>query len=237
MARRSGTGRSIVARLVRLILSTLALAVLVSILWAGAYRFINPPITYLMVRDRLDGQRLKHDWLDFDEIDADMPRAVITAEDSRFCTHNGFDVKGIRAAMMRNLEGGKLRGGSTISQQTAKNVFLWPKRSWLRKGLEAYFTVLIELLWDKPRIMEVYLNVVETGIGVFGVEAGAQHYYGKSARDLTRREAAQLAAILPQPIKRTARNPRGYTRRYARNIERWIRVVKSDKLDACLGLS
>ena len=237
MARRSGTGRSIVARLVRWISSAVALAVLASILWVAAYRFIDPPTTYLMARDRFEGQRVKHDWLDLDEIDTDMPRAVITAEDSHFCTHNGFDMAGIRAAMMRNLEGGKLRGGSTISQQTAKNVFLWPKRSWVRKGLEAYFTVLIELLWGKPRIMEVYLNVVETGIGVFGVEAGAQHYYGKSARSLTRREAAQLAAILPQPIKRTAKNPRGYTRRYARNIERWIRVVKNDKLDACLALS
>ena len=136
--------------------------------------------------------------------------------------------------MARNADGKKLRGGSTISQQTAKNVFLWPGRSYVRKGAEAWFTGLIELMWGKPRIMEVYLNVIEMGPGIFGVEAAAQHYFKTSAAKLSPKQAARLAAILPQPIKRDAADPGRYTKRYARRIEKRIRVVRDEGVDSCL---
>ncbi len=136
---------------------------------------------------------------------------------------------------MRNAESSRLRGGSTISQQTAKNAFLWPGRSYLRKGLEAYFTVLIEALWGKRRIMEVYLNIAELGPGLYGVEAAAHHYFGTSAARLTPAQAARIAAILPQPIKRDAADLHGTVRRHARAIERRIGVVRRDAIDACLA--
>lgn len=236
MSRKRVRSRGWLKRIAIWLVQAVVIFVAVTVLWVFAYRFIDPPITYLMIRDRVQGHTPKHEWKDLDDISVHMPRAVITAEDGRFCSHNGFDLEAIEQALVKNLKSDRLRGGSTISQQVAKNVFLWPKRSWVRKGLEAYFTVLIELMWDKRRIMEVYLNVVELGIRVFGVEAGAQHYFKKGASDLTRREAARLAAILPQPIKRSASNPGSYTRRYARRIERHIRGVKSEGLDACLGL-
>jgi monofunctional glycosyltransferase len=138
-------------------------------------------------------------------------------------------------AAERNAAGKRVRGGSTISQQTAKNAFLWPARSYVRKGLEAYFTALIELLWGKRRIMEVYLNIAETGVGVFGINAGAEHYFGHDASHLSAAEAARLAAILPQPVKRTAAAPKGYTRRYAGRIEKRIGVVRRDGLTGCVS--
>ena len=141
----------------------------------------------------------------------------------------------MEAAAARNAGGGRLRGGSTISQQAAKNAFLWPGRSYVRKGLEAYFTVLIEAIWGKPRIMEVYLNIAEMGPGIYGVEAAAQHYFNTSAAALNPGEAARLAAILPQPIKRDAGNPGRYVKRYARRIERRARVVRSERIDGCLN--
>ena len=207
---------------------------LASAAWAALYAVLDPPATYIQLRDRAAGRHIERDWRALDQIDVDLPRAVIAAEDARFCAHNGFDVAGIEAAMKANARGRKLRGGSTVSQQTAKNVFLWPERSWLRKGLEAWFTFLIEQLWGKRRIMEVYLNVVELGRGVYGAEAGARHYYGKSAAKLSEREASRLAAILPQPIKRSAATPGGYTRRYAGRIDRRIDAVRRDGLDRCL---
>jgi monofunctional biosynthetic peptidoglycan transglycosylase len=225
----------IIGRIVRWTIALILLLFLLSVLWVIVYKFVNPPTTALMLRDQFAGHSPKQTWRPLSQIDQNMPRAVITAEDARFCSHNGFDVDGIMHAFRKNLEGKKLRGGSTVSQQTAKNVFLWPNRSWVRKGLEVYFTGLIEMIWGKRRIMEVYLNVVETGINTFGVEEAAKRYYNHSADTLSRREAARIAAILPQPIKREAKNPTGYTRRYARNIERWIRVVRDEKLDACLA--
>jgi monofunctional glycosyltransferase len=225
---------SLVARALRALLVTVAGVVLASVLWVAAYRVIDPPVTVPMLRDSLAGHTPKQTWRDLGDIDPDMARAIITAEDRNFCSHNGFDVAGIMGALEANREGKRLRGGSTVSQQTAKNAFLWPERSWLRKGLEAYFTVLIELIWGKPRIMEVYLNIAETGIHTYGVEEGARRYYGKGASDLSRREAARIAAVLPSPKKREAKNPTGAQRRLARNIERWIRVVEDEKLDACL---
>lgn len=205
-----------------------------SLVWVVAYRWIDPPATFLTIRDRLDGVEVKQDWADLSEMSRHIPRAVIAAEDARFCAHRGFDIEAIEKAMERNKAGKKVRGGSTISQQTAKNAFLWPGRTYVRKGLEAWFTVLIEFVWGKPRIMEVYLNIAEFGRGVFGVEAASRHYFKKSASKLSRVEAARLAAILPQPIKRDAASPGRYTKRYANRIAGRTRVVANEGLDGCL---
>jgi monofunctional glycosyltransferase len=206
-----------------------------SLLWVVAYRLIDPPLTFLTVRDWINGVTVKQEWVGLSDMSRHIPRAVIAAEDSRFCEHRGFDLEAIEKAMERNKQGKTLRGGSTISQQTAKNAFLWPGRNFVRKGLEAYFTVLIEIIWGKPRIMEVYLNVAEFGRGVFGVEAASRHYFKKSAKSLTRVEAARLAAILPQPIKRDAASPGRYTKRYANRIAGRTRVVANEGLDWCIA--
>ncbi|AQR75617.1 monofunctional biosynthetic peptidoglycan transglycosylase [Sphingomonas sp. LM7] len=206
-----------------------------SMLWVAALRFINPPITFTMMGDIVAGHGVTKHWMRFDRIDSSMARAAIAAEDSRFCEHNGFDYKAIAAAAARNATGKKrIRGGSTISQQTAKNVFLWQGGGYFRKGLEAYFTLLIENIWGKRRIMEVYLNVAETGIGTYGVNAGAMRYFKHDASRLSQREAALIAAVLPLPKKRAAIDPRGFTRRYGNSINKRIGVVRGDGLDACL---
>ncbi len=220
--------------LIRFVLKTFLILVAFSLIWVLAYRFIDPPATFLMIRDRVNGVEVKRDWVALSDMSPHLPRAVIAAEDAHFCSHSGFDIEAIEKAMARNKAGKKLRGGSTISQQTAKNAFLWPGRTLVRKGIEAYFTVLIELIWGKPRIMEVYLNIAEFGRGVFGVEAASRHYFGKPAVKLTRLEAARLAAILPQPIKRDAASPGRYTRKYAGRISARTRVVKNEGLDDCL---
>lgn len=207
---------------------------ILSLGWVLTYRFVPVPFTWPMARDFLAGQDVQRDWTALSDISPALARSVIGAEDSGFCSHHGFDVDAIRAAAMRNAQGDRLRGGSTISQQTAKNAFLWPGRSWLRKGLEAWFTLLIETLWGKQRIMEVYLNVAEMGPGIYGAEAAARHHFGVSAAQLSRRQAAQLAAVLPQPIKRNAGRPGPFVRRYAGSIEKRARVVATDGLDACL---
>jgi monofunctional glycosyltransferase len=163
-----------------------------------------------------------------------MVRAAIAAEDSKFCSHDGFDFDAIEQAMQRNASGGRIRGGSTISQQTAKNAFLWQGGGYARKGVEAWFTVLIEGLWPKRRIMEVYLNLAETGIGTYGVNAGSQRYYGHDADAMSRTEAARIAAVLPLPKKRGAIAPKGFTRRYGGSISARIGVVARDGLDACV---
>lgn len=229
------TKPSLFVRLLRLAARVMVLFVVISLLWVVAYRFIDPPLTVPMVRDAIEGRHVDRDWVPLGEIAEAVPRAVIGAEDARFCDHNGFDLVAIQAAAAKNAKGKRLRGGSTISQQTAKNAFLWPGRSYLRKGLEAWFTVLIEAIWGKPRIMEVYLNIAEMGPGIYGVEAAAQHYFGTHAADLNPAQAARLAAILPQPIKRDAKAPGRYTKRYARRIEKRARVVKREGIDACLG--
>jgi monofunctional biosynthetic peptidoglycan transglycosylase len=198
------------------------------------YRFVPVPITITMVADE---NGFAKDWTSLSRIDRNMVSAVIAGEDGKFCTHNGFDTEAIEKAALRNAQGKKMRGGSTISQQTAKNVFLWQGSGWdrwARKGLEVWFTFLIETLWDKRRIMEVYLNVAETGIGTYGVEAGAQRYFDKSAARLSRSEAARMAAALPSPKKRSVNNPRGFTRRYGNTIAARIGSVRRDGLDACI---
>lgn len=195
------------------------------------YRFVPPPVTLTML---FDGNGITKDWMSLSDMDRDMARAAIASEDGKFCAHHGFDADAIRKAMAYNERGGRIRGGSTISQQTAKNVFLWQGGGFLRKGLEAWFTLLIEALWGKRRIMEVYLNVAETGIGTYGANAGAMRYFGHDASKLTRAEAARIAAVLPLPKKRAAISPRGFTRRYGNIIARRIGVVQNEGLDACV---
>lgn len=226
--------RSFISRLVSWLIRLILAFFLISILWVLAYRFINPPVTFTMIGDMLAGRGAHEDWMPIGEIDRDMVRASIAAEDSKFCTHHGFDFEAIEDAMKRNASGGRVRGGSTISQQTAKNTFLWQGGGYARKGVEAWFTFLIEHLWGKPRIMEVYLNVAETGIGTYGVNAGAQRYYGHDASAMTPLEAARLAAVLPLPKKRGAVAPMGFTRRYGNTIAARIGVVARDDLDACV---
>jgi monofunctional biosynthetic peptidoglycan transglycosylase len=182
------------------------------------YKFLNPPLTPLMViraaEQLFDGKpmMIRKDWVSLKEISPDLPLAVVASEDNLFMEHHGFDLDAIEKARDYNerKEGRRTRGASTITQQTAKNVFLWPQRSWIRKGFEAYFTVLIEFLWGKKRIMEVYLNVIEMGRGIYGAEAASKIYFGKPASRLTRGESALIAASLPSPLKSNPSSPSGY---------------------------
>ncbi|MDT7934691.1 MAG: monofunctional biosynthetic peptidoglycan transglycosylase [Sphingomonadaceae bacterium] len=209
-------------------------AVLLSVAWVALYSVLDPPITWLMARDYLSGRHVERSWQPLPRISRNLPRALIGAEDARFCEHRGFDLDAIEKAAKANEVGKRLRGGSTISQQTAKNVFLWPGRSWVRKGFEAWFTFLIETLWGKRRIMEVYLNVIEWGRGIYGAEAASRAAFGHGTATLSPAEAARLAAIVPQPIKRSAAAPSRYTRKYARNIGKRIGTVRADALDDCV---
>jgi monofunctional glycosyltransferase len=194
------------------ILAFLAGAFLVgSVFLVALYREVPPPATPLMLIRGVEGYGVAKEWWALDQISPHLVRAVIAGEDAKFCAHRGFDWDAIREAWRRYHQGtGKLRGASTISMQTAKNVFLWPGRDWLRKGLEAYFTVLIELAWGKERIIETYLNVVEWGPGIYGAEAASQFYFHKPAGALTADEAARLAAVLPDPLKWSAGRPDRY---------------------------
>ena len=195
------------------------------------FRFVPVPVTATML---MDENEITKDWTPLARIDRNMVSAVIAGEDGKFCIHDGFDREAIEKAIERNQQGGRIRGGSTISQQTAKNVFLWQGGGYFRKGLEAWFTLLIEKGWGKRRIMEVYLNVAETGIGTYGVEAGAQRYFKHSAARLTRDEASRMAAALPLPKERPVVSPSGFTRRYGNTIEARIGVVRRDGLDSCI---
>ncbi len=208
--------------------------VIFSVLWVALYRIVPVPITWPMARDAIAGKHIERHWVQLTHISPAMPRAAIGAEDARFCVHDGFDFEAMEAAAERNANGGKLRGGSTISQQTAKNAFLWPGRSYIRKGLEAWFTLLIENIWGKTRIMEVYLNIAEMGPGIYGVEAAAQHYFHVPAAALTTAQAARIAAILPQPIKRDAAAPSRYVQRYSNRIAKRARVVGNEGIDSCI---
>ncbi len=210
--------------------------VAVTVLWVGLYRFVPPPFTFTMMGDVIAGRGVTKDWVPLSRIDPDMARAAIAGEDARFCSHNGFDFRAISAAAVRNAQGRRIRGGSTISQQTAKNAFLFQGGGYLRKAAEAYFTVLIEALWGKRRIMEVYLNIAETGIGTYGVEAAAIRYFHHDASHLSPTEAARIAAVLPLPKKRAAIDPRGSIRRHGNTITRHIGVVRRAGLDKCVSL-
>ena len=208
--------------------------VLFSVVWVGLYRFVPPPITWTMVGDATAGNGVAKEWMGLDRMDPDMARAVIAGEDARFCSHNGFDWRGIASAAYYNAQGGRIRGGSTVSQQTAKNVFLFQGGGYVRKAFEAYFTVLIETLWGKRRIMEVYLNVAETGIGTYGANAGAERYFGHDASHLSAVEAGRIAAVLPLPKKRAAIAPHGFVRRHGDRLARYVGVVRRSGLDGCL---
>ena len=222
------------AHLLRLLLKIIVWFVLISVAWVALYRFVPPPVTFTMLGNALDGRGIHKDWMPLSKIDPDMARAAIAGEDARFCEHHGFDFIALQKAYRHNERGGRIRGGSTISQQTAKNAFLIQGGGYVRKAFEAWFTVLIEALWGKHRIMEVYLNVAETGIGTYGVNAGAQRYFHHDASHLTATEAARIAAILPLPKKRGAIDPHGFTRRYGNSIAARANVVRYDGLDACV---
>lgn len=190
---------------------------ILSIGFTVIYRFIPVPITPLMVirlyeqaKDEKKELRLYKDWVSIQKISKHVPQAVVAAEDQKFLDHNGFDWEAMEKAWEQNKKGKRIKGASTISQQTAKNVFLWPSRTIFRKGLEAYFTFLIETLWPKERIMEVYLNIIEMGEGIYGIEAAAQYYFKKPAEKLSRHEAALIAAVLPNPRRWSPARPTPY---------------------------
>ena len=230
----SRTRRSTPLRIAAFLGKALLWFVIVSVVWVVIYRFVPPPITMTMAGDVVAGRGLDKDWMSLSDMDPDMARAAIAGEDGKFCSHDGFDREAIAKAFQRNQQGGRIRGGSTISQQTAKNAFLWQGGGYIRKGLEAWFTLLIENIWGKRRIMEVYLNIAETGIGTYGANAGAQRYFNHDASTLTPVEAARIAAVLPLPKKRAATSPSGFTRRHGNRLAANIGVVKRDALDACL---
>jgi monofunctional glycosyltransferase len=232
--RRSSSNRSLLGRIFGFLVRCLLWYLAITFALVLAYRFVPVPTTLTMLFDSNGAER---DWEPLSNISPNLVRAVIAAEDGKFCQHSGFDTEAIEKALERNQSGGRLRGGSTISQQTAKNVFLWQGSGYsryIRKVPEVWFTFLIETLWGKRRIMEVYLNVAETGIGTYGAEAGARRYYKKSAAHLNRAEAARIAAILPLPKKRAVQGARGFTRRYGNTIAARIGVVKRDGLDGCI---
>ncbi len=202
-------------------------------------RFLPVPATFLMATRLIEGEGWDYRWRPLDRISPRLVEAVIASEDSTFCAHRGFDMEAIERALKANARSekrgsGRIRGGSTISQQTAKNAFLWPGRDWIRKGLEAGYTVAIETVWGKRRIMEVYLNVAEWAPGVYGAEAASQHWFGKSADDLTTREAARLAAILPSPRRYSASAPGPYVRRRTARIQAAMGTVREQGLAACV---
>jgi monofunctional biosynthetic peptidoglycan transglycosylase len=198
------------------------------------FRFIPVPFTPLMmsrgITNITNGNELEfsHDWEPIEKISPNLQKAVIASEDANFLTHHGFDFEAIQKAIKNNEKGKRIKGGSTISQQTAKNVFLWQGRSYIRKAFEAYFTVLIELFWSKERIMEVYLNSIEMGNNVYGAEAAAHHWFQRSASTLTKEQAASIAAILPNPRKFKAKNSSSYITRKKGRILRLMRDVKID---------
>ena len=222
----------------RRILSWIARAVIgfvaLSLLWVVIYRFVPPPVTLTMLANAVDGRGITKDWMPLSHMDPNMARAAIGGEDWNFCTHHGFDFKAIQQAMKENERGGRIRGGSTISQQTAKNAFLWQGGGYFRKALESWFTLLIELIWGKYRIMEVYLNIAETGIGTYGANAGAMRYFHHDASRLTPTEAARIAAVLPLPKKREATSPSGFTLHHGNIIARRVGIVRRVGFDRCL---
>lgn len=215
-----------IGRCLDALVRAVALGLCLSVAIAALYGIVPPPLTPLMVLRLFEGEGLSKDWVPYERISPHLARAVIAAEDAKFCDHGGFDFAAIEAAwkqLQKKKSAKRLKGGSTISNQTAKNVFLWPG-DWLatrilRKAIEPYFTFLIEFFWTKKRILEIYLNVVEWGHGVYGAEAAAQAHFRKSAADLTQREAALLAAVLPNPRYWSASEPTSYIRRRARTIQ------------------
>jgi len=199
-------------------------------------RWINPPITVTQLTNWVEGYGLKRDYIDFEEMSPNIRLAVMASEDQLFPDHNGFDIKSIKKALENNNKKKRIRGASTISQQVAKNVFLWQGRTWIRKGLEVYFTFMIELVWSKKRILEMYLNVAEMGKGIFGIEAAAQTYFKKPANKLTRTEAAMIAACLPNPKKYSVNPTSSYVnRRYPWILNQMNNLEGDEDIDRLLG--
>lgn len=205
---------------------------LLSIVQVLALRFVDPPFSSFMAIRQFQAWRegdwsfrIAHDWRDLGRISPDLALALVAAEDQNFAEHHGFDLEAIEKARKQNARGRKVRGGSTISQQTAKNLFLWSGRNWVRKGIEAWYTVLIETLWPKWRILEVYANIAEFGDGVYGAQAAARGFFGRDARSLTASQGARLAAVLPNPKRYNARNPGPYVQRRSNAIQRQMRQV------------
>ena len=223
----------LVARIWRIIKAVTLFFFISTILVSLIYRFVPPPVTPLMlmrvIEQLAEGTELKLDksWVSYDEISPNLVRAVITSEDNNFLEHYGIDFEAIEKARKLNEHGKKLRGASTISQQTAKNIFLWPGRNYIRKGLEVYFTYLIEITWSKQRIMEVYLNDIEMGNGIYGAEMASQTYFHKPAVDLTRSEAALIAAVLPNPRKWSPAHPTPYIMR-KKKLDSWTNEQVSE---------
>ena len=208
------------------------LLMLLSIGQVLVLRFVDPPFSMFMAARQLQAWaagdwrlRIAYDWRDLDEMAASVPVALVAAEDQNFANHNGFDFRAIEKARKNNARGRKVRGGSTISQQLAKNLFLWSGRSWVRKGIEAWYTALIEVLWPKHRILEVYANVAEFGDGVYGAQAAARSFFRKDAMQLSSAESARLAAVLPSPRRYNARNPGPYVQRRGNAIQRQMRQI------------
>lgn len=201
----------------------------ITVFWVISLRFINPPVTFLMfqrgVERKIDGKewKIEKDWIDFEDLSDNLKKAAIAGEDVNFLRHWGFDFKAMENAFEKNQNSKRVIGGSTISQQTAKNVFLWPGRSYIRKAFEVYFTGLIELLWNKERILEVYLNVIETGDGLYGAEAASRNYFHKSAVSMTKQQAALLVAVFPNPRRWSPAKPTSYIYRKQNLILRNMR--------------
>ncbi len=219
--------------LLRRVLALVLIAgVLVPLTLTLLYRFVPPPVTPLMVIRMAEGEELNRSWRPLDAIAPSLPAAVLAAEDNLFCQHYGLDFGAIREAWTVYRAGGRLRGASTITQQTAKNLFLWPGRDLVRKGLEAYLALMLETLWPKRRILEVYLNIAEFDAGVYGAEAAAQRYFAKRAAQLSSDESALLASILPNPRGRSAAQPGPHVRDKARVV--WRRVGQLGPLLDCI---
>ena len=229
----SPSRRSIRSRLVRLLLWIVAIVVLVPAILIALYGVVPPPLTPLMAMRWFDGAGIRKEWVPLSRVAVHTPRAVIASEDNLFCEHSGFDWRSIGDAVEDYSTGRRTRGASTISMQTAKNLFLWPGRDFVRKGIEAYLTVLIELLWSKQRIMEVYLNIAEWGDGVYGIGAAARAHFRKPAASLTTREAALLAAVLPNPREWSPVRPSDYISGRADVIAR--RIGQLGPLLACVS--
>lgn len=204
-------------------------AAVVLLLLIGLFSFVNPPTTIYIISERLRLEDVRREWREIETISPHMPRAIVAAEDANFCMHWGFDMAAIRDA----IEDGAGRGASTISQQTVKNVFLWHGRSWPRKAMEALITPVVEAIWTKQRILEVYMNVAEFDEGVFGVGAAAPWYFGVDAKDLSPSQAARLAAILPNPKARSAKNPSNFVLRRARSIASGAATIRADGRSDC----
>jgi monofunctional biosynthetic peptidoglycan transglycosylase len=203
--------RTLLQRVWRFIWKTFLILFIAQFVYIIVLKWINPPITLTQLSSWISGDGLKRNYLSYDEMSYNIKLAVISSEDQIFPDHDGFDWKSIEKAMKYNKKKpGRIRGASTISQQVAKNVFLWQGRDWIRKGLEAYFTTMIELIWGKRRILEMYLNVIEMGKGIYGVQAASKTYFNEPAKNLTRQQAAMIAACLPNPKKYTVKPPAAY---------------------------